>query len=201
MKQIKKEIFYKIMLLGNYDSGKTNFILRYVDNTHNSNTLRTIGMDYRIKRVTLNDGKEAQIQIWDTCSSDRYNHISRLYYNRINGFIIMYNVTMRESFENARNCLREIRDHTNNDNIVLVGNHADVDNNNYYYQREISTKEGQKFAEDNNLLFFETSNITGFNVNECFNALINRIYENDPNKINIELELRQNRPGKRGCLK
>ena len=194
MKQIKKEIFYKIMLLGNYDSGKTNFILRYVDNTHNSNTLRTIGMDYRIKRVTLNDGKEAQIQIWDTCSSECFNHINSLFYNSINGFIIMYNMTMRESFENARNCLREIRDHTNNDNIVLVGNHIDD-----YRRTLISTKEGQKFAEDNNLLFFETSNLTGFNVNECFNALINRIYENDPNKINIEL--RQIRPRKRGCLK
>jgi len=76
MKQIKNQIFYQIMLLGNYDSGKTNFILRYVDNTFNSNTLRTIGMDYRIKRVTLNDGKEAQIQIWDTCSSERFNHFA-----------------------------------------------------------------------------------------------------------------------------
>jgi len=155
MKQIKNQIFYQIMLLGNYDSGKTNFILRYVDNTFNSNTLRTIGMDYRIKRVTLNDGKEAQIQIWDTCSSERFNHFNRLIYKSINGFIIMYNMTMRESFENARNCLREIRDHTNNDNIVLVGNHVDD-----YRRTLIFTKEGQKFAEDNYLLFFETSNLT-----------------------------------------
>ena len=173
MEQKKKEIFYRIMLLGNYDSGKTNFILRYIDNRYDSNTLRTIGMDYRIKRVTLNDGKTAKIQIWDTCSSERFNYINRNYFNRTNGYIIMYNMTKRESFENARNWLREIRDYTNNDNIVLVGNHADVDNNNdYYHERVISTEEGQKFAEDNNILFFETSNITGFNVNECFNALI-----------------------------
>ena len=206
MEQKKKEIFYKIMLLGNYDSGKTNFIYRYVDNTYNYNTLRTSGMDYTIKIVTLNNGKAAKIQLWDTPSSERYNSVNITYFNRVNGFIIMYNMTKRESFENARNRLREIRDYTNNDNIVLVGNHADADEyEDYYHRRVISREEGQKFAEDNNLLFFETSNLTGFNVNECFNALINRIYENDPNKNklknNIDLKLGQIRPGKRGCLK
>ena len=152
MEQKKKEIFYKIMLLGNYDSGKTNFIYRYVDNTYNYNTLRTSGMDYTIKIVTLNNGKAAKIQLWDTPSSERYNSVNITYFNRVNGFIIMYNMTKRESFENARNRLREIRDNTNNDNIVLVGNHADADEyEDYYHRRVISREEGQKFAEDNNL--------------------------------------------------
>ena len=46
------------------------------------------------------------------------------------------------------------------------------DSNDYYYQCVITTEEGQKFAEENNLLFCETQSKTGFNVNECFNALI-----------------------------
>ena len=82
----------------------------------------------------------------------------------------------------------------------------DIGNSTLYYdRREISTEEGQKFAEDNNLLFFEASNITKININECFNALINRIYENDPKRNRNEnkdnFKLGQNRPAKRGCLK
>ena len=167
---------------------------------------RTIGIDYSTKQVTLYDGKKAKIRICDTESTERYKYILTNQFRIMNGFIIMYNITRRESFENAINWLEDIRMYGNSNNIAFVGNRVDVDeNNDSYYKREITTEEGHKFAEDNNLLFFETSNLTGFNVNECFNALINRIYENDPNKNklrnNIELKLKQYRPRKRGCLK
>ena len=173
----KQDFIYRIILLGNYDAGKTNFISRCVNNTYDSMTLRTIGIDFSVKSVTLFDGKIARIRICDTESTERFKSVIINQFRTMNGFIIMYNITRRESFENATNWVREIRDYTDNNNIAFVGNHADVDNDSYY-KREISTEEGQKFAEDNNLLFFETSNLTGFNVNECFNALINRIYEN-----------------------
>jgi len=209
MKQKRENFIYKIILLSQYDSGKTNFILRYVDNTYDSMTLRTLGLDYSIKRVTLNDGKTAKIQIWDTVSGERARSMITSQIRIMNGFIIMYNITRRESFENAKNWLEDIRIYANSNNInniAFVGNHADADeNSDSYHKREISTEEGQRFAEENNLIFFETSNLTGFNVNECFTALINRIYENDPNRNklenNIELKLKRNRPGKRGCLK
>ena len=149
-----KEIIYKILLLGNNDSGKTNFISRYIDNTYNPMLLSTIGLDFKIKRITLNDGITAKIQIWDTASGERYNHITRTYLKGANGFIIMYNMTKRKFFENAAYWLKEIRDCTNNNNIILVGNHMDSDySTDYYHKRVISTEEGQKFAEDNNLLF------------------------------------------------
>ena len=77
----------------------------------------------------------------------------------------------------------------------------DVDNSNYYCKRVISTEEGQKLAKDYNVIFFEVSNKTGYNVNECFDTLINRIYENDPNRNNIKLDLGQNSSRKRSCLK
>ena len=209
MEQKREDFIYRIILLSQYDSGKTNFILRYVNNTHNSMTLRSIGLDPYIKRVTLSDGKTAKIKIWDTASGERSRSMITSHIRMMNGFIIMYDITIRESFESAKNWLEDIRIYGNSNNInniAFVGNRVDVDeNNDSYYKREISTQEGQKLAEDNNLLFFETSNLTGFNVNECFNALINRIYENDPNKNklenNIELKLKQKRPGKRGCLK
>ena len=209
MKQTRWDFSYRIILLGNYDAGKTNFIMRNVYNTYDSMTLRTIGIDFSTKQVTLCDGKKARIQLCDTESTERFKFILTSQFRMMNGFIIMYNITRRESFENAKNWLKDIRIYANPNNInniAFVGNRADVDgNNDYYYKGEISTQEGLKFADDNNLLFYETSNLTGFNVNECFNALINRIYENDPNKNklrnNIELKLKKGRPGKRGCLK
>ena len=201
-----KDFFYKIILLGNYDSGKTNFILRYIENRYNPMTSRTIGMDFFTKIVKLNDGRTAKIQFIDTDSMERGKSYIRASFNRVNGFIIMYNMTIRESFNNARNWLNDIRYDKNSNNIALVGNHADSDDStDYYHSRVVLTEEGQSIAESNNSLFFETSNLTGFNVNACIDALINRIHENDPNKdkfkTKFELKYGINRPKKRGCLK
>ena len=201
-----KDFFYKIILLGNYDSGKTNFILRYIENRYNPMTSRTFGMNYFTKIVKLNDGRTAKIQFIDTDSMERGKSYIRAYFNRVNGFIIMYNMTIRESFNNARNWLNDVRYDKNTNNIALVGNHADSDNStDYYHSRVVQTEEGQSIAESNNSLFFETSNLTGFNVNACIDALINRIHENDPNKdkfkTKFELKYGISRQKKRGCLK
>ena len=213
MEEKKEEILYKIVLLGDYDAGKTRFIRRYVGDIYDSNMFSTIEFDFKIKRVTLNDGKTAKIQIWDTASGERYKFIIANNFRGAKGFIIMYNIAWRKSFEIAKEWLKDLRDYTDTNNIALVGNYVNEEedsnsyynSNDYYYIRKISTEEGQKFAEDNNLLFFETSIKTGHNVNECFDALINRIYENDPNKgkhhNKIKLKLEHNRIGKKGCLK
>ena len=59
-------------------------------------------MDFRIKKVTLNDGKIAKIQIWDTYSMERAESMIAQYFKRVNGFIIIYNITERISFEKAK---------------------------------------------------------------------------------------------------
>ena len=95
MKQKREDFIYRIILLSQYASGKTNFILRYVNNTHDSMTLRTMGLDYSIKRVILSDGKTAKIQIWDTASGERSRSMITSHIRMMNGFIIMYNITRR----------------------------------------------------------------------------------------------------------
>ena len=73
MEEKKEDILYKIVLLGDYDEGKTRFIRRYVGDIYDSNMFSTIEFDFKIKRVTLNDGKTAKIQIWDTASGESIN--------------------------------------------------------------------------------------------------------------------------------
>ena len=49
-----------------------------------------------------------------------------------------------------------IYSNANTNNITLFENHIDIVNSNdSYYKCEILTEEGQKFAEDNNLLFLK----------------------------------------------
>ena len=176
----KKQLLYKIVILGGSVVGKSNFISRYVDNTFNPGVLRTIGVNFQIKNVTLNDGKIAKIQIWDSNSfTGGGENMNKTYFKGANGFIIIYNITDIDTFEKATFWLEQVRNYLDNNNIAFVGNYLDkVDISCYDNMRKISTEEGKKFAEENDLLFFETSNITGFNVNECFNTLIFYLLKN-----------------------
>ena len=54
--------------------------------------------------------------------------------------------------------------------MVLIGNKIDK-------EREVTTEEGQKFADSNNMPFYETSAKEGINVNECIKSLINQSYD------------------------
>ena len=191
-------LIYNIILLGDYDAGKTNFIKRYINNTHNEMTGYIISLDYKIKIITLPNGDNVKLKIWDTASQKRFIGLTKAYLKRANGFILLYNITSSESFETAKRWLRIIREETNNNNIALVGNHIDTE-----YERIVLKEEGEDFANDNNLLFFETSSIQGINVNECFFALVNEIYRNDPKIINKseKYKLINKRPRKTGCLK
>lgn len=57
--------------------------------------------------------------------------------------------------------------------IVLIGNKDDLK-----LEREVSTEEGQEFADKHNLLFMETSAKTGHNIEAAFVQSANVINEN-----------------------
>lgn len=56
--------------------------------------------------------------------------------------------------------------------IMLIGNKSDLD-----HRRAVSTKEGEQFAEENGLIFLETSAKTAANVEQAFIKTAEKIYE------------------------
>lgn len=64
--------------------------------------------------------------------------------------------------------LEEVRQNGNPDmTIMLIGNKCDLD-----ARRQVSHEEGEKFAQENGLIFMETSAKTAFNVEEVINIII-----------------------------
>ena len=164
---------YKVLLLGDSTVGKTCFLMRYTDNTFQEIHMSTIGLDYRLKTMTLNSGKQVKVQIWDTAGQDRFRAITKNYYKGAHGIILIYDVTNQQTFENVTNWINQIKEEASDKvTIFLVGNKIDDVEN-----RKIQTESGKNLAENFQLQFYETSAKTGENVEKTFQALVEKIDE------------------------
>ncbi len=92
------------------------------------------------------------------------------------GALLVYDVTKRTTFTDIQRWLTELKQFAEPDCIVmLVGNKYDlIERNNK--KRDVSYEEAKAFADENKLLFFETSAISNHKVNECFEDLLQEIY-------------------------
>ena len=163
---IQSEFDYlvKIALLGDTTVGKTNLVSRFTDNIFISNNPPTLGYDFKSKTILLkNSKKKAKLQIWDTAGQERYMSLCKTVFQRVDGVILVYDITEIKSFDNILNWIKIVKEFNDKMPILLIGNKTDLEDN-----RLISYEEGKKLADENNLKFFETSALNGNNVDEAF---------------------------------
>lgn len=76
--------------------------MRFCDDNFKMNYIATIGVDFRIKNVTVK-GNSLKLQIWDTAGQERFKNIARTYYKGASGIVLTYSITDSRSFENIGN--------------------------------------------------------------------------------------------------
>ena len=192
----KKEVLYKILLLGDSSVGKTCFLMRYTDNTFQEIHMSTIGLDYKLKNVQLDDGKMVKIQIWDTAGQDRFRSITKNYFKGAHGIVLLYDITDKGTFESVRNWIKQIKEEVD-DNvcIILVGNKIDLED-----KRQVSKEQGESMAAEYGLMHFECSAKTGENIHESFNELLKKTVENFSKAAeNIQLRKIKKKNKKKCC--
>lgn len=124
----------------------------------------TIGVDFGSKTVAITEDTNIKVQIWDTAGQESFRSITRSYYRGSICALLVYDITRRSSFDNLTRWLDDMRDNAYSKMIiVLIGNKDDLKT-----EREVSTEEGQEFADKHNLMFMETSAKTGHNIENAF---------------------------------
>lgn len=165
------DYLFKLVLIGDSGVGKSNLLSRFTRNEFNLESKSTIGVEFATRSLEI-DGKVIKAQIWDTAGQERYRAITSAYYRGAVGALIVYDVTRHATFENVGRWLKELRDHTDPNAIVmLIGNKSDL-----RHLVAVSTEEAKALAEAESLYFMETSALEATNVENAFKEVLTQIH-------------------------
>ena len=162
---------FKVLVIGDSSVGKTCYLLRYSDDTFVENHISTIGLDYRLKMISLPNDKTVKMQIWDTAGQDRFRAITKNYYKGAHGIVLMFDLTSEESFLNIKTWLGQVKENASDKiKVILVGNKSDAVD-----RRKIDKEKAENLSRDFDLKYFEASAKDNINVNESFAYLTKEI--------------------------
>ena len=166
------EINIKILLIGDSSVGKTSILLRYVDDEFSEGYVSTIGIEYKIKTITINN-KKVIMRIWDTSGQERYRSITQNFYRNANGILFIFDIANKESFDSIKNWLIDSEDSDIKISKILVGNKIDLED-----ERIINKETAENFANKKEIKYFETSAKEGKNIDLIFRELAELIMSN-----------------------
>jgi len=154
---------FKFIIIGDAATGKSCLLHRFIDNKFMRDSTHTIGVEFGSKIINI-QGNNIKLQIWDTAGQERFRSVTRSYYRGAAGALLVYDITSRESYNHLSTWLEDARTLASAGIvIILVGNKKDLED-----EREVTFIEASRFAQENNLMFLETSALTGDNVEEVF---------------------------------
>ncbi|CAM5129236.1 unnamed protein product [Natator depressus] len=178
------DFLFKFLVIGSAGTGKSCLLHQFIENKFKQDSNHTIGVEFGSKVVNVG-GKTVKLQIWDTAGQERFRSVTRSYYRGAAGALLVYDITSRETYNALTNWLTDARTLASPSIvIILCGNKKDLD-----ADREVTFLEASRFAQENELMFLETSALTGENVEEaflkCARTILNKIEsgELDPERM------------------
>jgi small GTP-binding protein len=166
---------YKLVILGEGRVGKTSLLMRYFKKIFNENEKSTVNPAFHEKTENYK-GKKYEFKFWDTAGQERYNALNAIYYQNAVGALIVYDVTIPETFKKVKdwvNTLREIVD--KNIIFVIAGNKFDLCDKKLKEKNEEIVND---YCQKERCQHFYTSAKTGFSVDDVFECLIKKVLDN-----------------------
>ncbi|KYF39549.1 putative Ras-related protein Rab-5C [Toxoplasma gondii ARI] len=162
---------YKTVLLGDASVGKSSLVVRFVKNTFSDTMETTIGAAFFTQALQV-DGRTVKFEIWDTAGQERFSSLAPMYYRGAAAAIVVYDQSNMASFDRAQVWVQQLQ-LSGNSNIViaLAANKMDLPH------KQVDLHLGRQYAEENGLLFIETSAKTGQNVQQLFSMIARRLPE------------------------
>jgi Ras-related protein Rab-8A len=165
---------FKIIVLGDPGVGKTSLILRYTNNAFRRSYIPTLGVHVSDKIFKIND-VVVQLVIWDLAGQQKFDTMRHQFYMGSDAFILVFDLTDLKSFENISNWFLDIQNQVKEqENLIgcIIGNKSDLEE-----QVKIKFENAKELSSYLNLNFFETSALSGSNVDNVFTQLAQSLYD------------------------
>jgi len=167
----------KVVLLGESGVGKTAIAIRYVKNEFDQKMKPTIGASF-LPKSTKVENVQFELSIWDTAGQEVYRTLTPLYYRDANMAIIVFDLTVKSSFDAVQSWINQVKEHNPDALLILAGNKCDLE-----AERVITMNEALGFAQSKNISYQECSAFTGYGVDILFDTLLtNYIKSTHPEK-------------------
>ncbi|MHA2297449.1 MAG: Rab family GTPase [Candidatus Hodarchaeales archaeon] len=163
-------IIFKVVLAGPSGVGKTCLVHRFIDGGFSHDTKSTIGVDFFLKNVILDDpesglNQRAALQIWDMAGEERFRYILPYYIMGTEGILYIFDITEPTSLAALDEWLDVTKTHLSGDvQMVLLSAKNDMD-------PVVTDADVEEFLSKTGIpqeLYFKTSSLNGANVNEAF---------------------------------
>ena len=158
----------KVALLGDSGVGKTCIIKRYTEDEFDENSATTAGASYSQRTLEIN-GKNIQLDLWDTAGQEKYRSLGRRFYKDAYIICLVYDITNASSFENLKNIwAKDLKDYGEKYKILaIVGSKSDC-----YENEDVKEEDAREYAKSLNATFMLTSAKNGDNIELLFETLI-----------------------------
>ena len=162
---------FKVGLFGDGGVGKTSTCLQFYENIFQDEIDPTIEFNFR--KQMLVDDLICILQADDVLyPCDFYHAFRERHITDLNGFILMYSITCKRSFDaisDYYHTIKQVKD-SNNFPTILLGNKCD-----YETMRQVSVEEGEELARLLNCPFYEISAKYRINIVESFTDIVREI--------------------------
>jgi small GTP-binding protein len=173
---MKYNYLFKIALIGDSGIGKSSILIRFTTNNFQEDTQSTIGVDFKIVSVSLDENTHAKMQIWDTCGSERFKSLTSSFIKSCQTFLLVFDITKYKSFKSLENWLEIINENTSPKLLCLIGNKTDLEE-----KRQVPKSEAIQFALKHNLKYLETSAKTNEKIEDVFIYVAKSLYTDAEN--------------------
>ncbi len=131
------------------------------------------GVDFKLKKTKVKN-VPVKMEIWDTGGQERFRTITRSYYERAMGVVLVYDCTDERSFLDIRNWVKQIDNHAHPDIVkILVASKCDI------AEKKVEAGTGKALADELKIEFFETSAKLNKSVDQTFTCIAEQIIDKD----------------------
>ncbi|KAF2158126.1 hypothetical protein K461DRAFT_30814 [Myriangium duriaei CBS 260.36] len=167
----------KMAIVGSRSVGKSSLTVQFVDGHFVDSYYPTI--ENTFSKVIRYKNQDFATEIIDTAGQDEYTILNSKHFIGIHGYLIVYSVGSKQSFDMVRIIREKILNHLGADSVplMIVGNKSDLRPE----QRQVKPEDGKKLAEELQCGWTEASAKYKENIAKAFEGMIAEIEKGQEN--------------------